>query len=339
MKVTFLYPKEEHLSEVEEIDPDENPEYFNVGKRVWVVQTYIWLKEAGYSVHISSDMPQKGIVFFHRSSLDYVEKNHSWGSDTTLVCIRADRPPVPGADAEIVQNKHCADGERTHFIPHWPQPGLKPRRPGRGAKVKVLSYKGASAHLHDSLKSDRWRRFVRQNNFQWRSDSVEWSGHDHFHSQLPWTDYRDVDVIIALRNDLSHHYPRKPATKLINAWMAGVPAILGPEVAFRELRESEFDYIEANSLEDVMKGVNILKENNRLYNRMVERGKNRFRQFCRRRILESWAEKIDKISKNKNNRKKLSVSVPIYYLNKADSFRQFARRKVVNGLITLRDKL
>jgi hypothetical protein len=188
----------------------------------------------------------------------------------------------------------------------------------------VLSYKGADSHLHDSLKSDQWYNFIRQNDLQWRSDSLEWKGHDHFHSQLPWTDYSDVDVVIALRSDLSHHYPRKPASKLINAWMAGVPAILGPEIAFRELRESELDYIEVDSLEGVMKGVKRLKENENLYMNMVRNGKKRAKKFTRKKICKYWINKIKTI-KDKYASRYLSLNVPMYYKKEVNPGKIFMR--------------
>ena len=44
-------------------------------------------------------------------------------------------------------------------------------------------------------------------------------------------------------------------SKLINAWLAGCPGILGPESAFQQLRESELDYIEARTVDDIVNAV------------------------------------------------------------------------------------
>jgi hypothetical protein len=99
-----------------------------------------------------------------------------------------------------------------------------------------------------------------------------------------------VDVVVSLRSDLSHQYPHKPASKLINAWLAGVPAILGPEVAYQELRESDLDYIEACSLDDVIDGVKRLKEDDGLYDDMVQNGKARAEAFTIESIVDRWAE-------------------------------------------------
>lgn len=312
MSVSFIYPNQSHIKSIDDIDLDEDYDFFNTGERIWTVQTYLRLEQAGYDVNLSMKVPSSGTVVFHRHSLDHVKEHHSWTSGASLVCVRADKPPTPEADIEIVQNRYSADGERTHFIPHWPQPGLEPRNSDRGASVEVLSYKGAAAHLHDSLKSDRWHNFVRKNDLQWRSDGIEWKGRDHFHSDIPWTDYSDVNVVIALRSDLSCHYPNKPASKLINAWMAGVPAILGPEVAFQELRESDLDYIEAHSLDDVIEGVKRLNEDKSLYKKMAQNGKKRANEFSVEKIVKRWGKILFE-----NGRKIEPNSIlPIKYRNK-----------------------
>jgi hypothetical protein len=290
MSITFIYPYEKHLQDVNNIDPDEKSSFFTIGERVWVVQTYLRLKSAGYNVTISSEMPSDGIAIFHRDSIVHVMEQHSWASKVSLVCIRADRVPTPEADIEVVQNGYSANAKRTHFIPSWPQPGLISRDPSRGSRVDVLSYKGIGNNLHKSLQSNRWKQFLERHNLQWRADTVGWEGRKHVHSTIPWPDYRDVDVVVSLRSDLSHQYPHKPASKLINAWLAGVPAILGPEVAYQELRESDLDYIEACSLDDVIDGVKRLKEDDGLYDDMVQNGKARAEAFTIESIVDRWAE-------------------------------------------------
>lgn len=47
-----------------------------------------------------------------------------------------------------------------------------------------------------------------------------------------WHDYREIDVVVALRPKSTKKHFCKPATRLYNAWIAGVPAILPNESAY-----------------------------------------------------------------------------------------------------------
>ena len=160
-----------------------------------------------------------------------------------IVTLRADivgfRSPI--ADAEIVQNGYFADEERVFAVPHWPQPGLLPRDPDRGTTIRTLAFKGDRGNLHPDLFSSRFADFLDTRDITIRLEETE----DRTVPQ-PWHDYRDVDLLIAVRKPWHEGdmFYNKPATKLINAWHAGVPALLGHEYAFRELREDPLDYIE-----------------------------------------------------------------------------------------------
>ena len=45
---------------------------------------------------------------------------------------------------------------------------------------------------------------------------------------------------------LSRRWYLKPPSKLFNSWLAGVPAVLGHESAYRAERRSDLDYIEVS---------------------------------------------------------------------------------------------
>jgi len=117
---------------------------------------------------------------------------------------------------------------------------------------------------------------------------VAYKDRDTDTSITAWPDYRAVDVLIAVRPPDRRLYLAKPATKLVNAWLAGVPAILGEEFAYRELRRSPLDYIEVASIDDARRAVRRLRDEPILYQAMVDNGRRRAREFTITSITEHW---------------------------------------------------
>jgi hypothetical protein len=69
-----------------------------------------------------------------------------------------------------------------------------------------------------------------------------------------------------------------------------VPALLGPEVAYRELRRSPFDYLEAGTRAEAERAVERLLAEPGLYAAMVENGRARAADYTAAAILPRWAE-------------------------------------------------
>jgi len=94
--------------------------------------------------------------------------------------------------------------------------------------------------------------------------------------------------MLAARNLTFQDALIKPPSKLVNAWVAGVPALLGPEPAFRDLRKSELDYIEIRKPNDVVTALRTLKEQPALYAAIVANGLRRGAEFSTTKIVERW---------------------------------------------------
>ena len=134
-----------------------------------------------------------------------------------------------------------------------------------------------------------WADGLRRQGIEWRCDAVAWGGNAASY-QTSWNDYHDTDVVLAMRKDVSHLHVKKPASKLINAWLAGVPAILGPEQAYRELRRSPLDYIEVASAREAGEALARLASEPALYQAMVENGLRRGEEVRAEACTRVWAE-------------------------------------------------
>jgi hypothetical protein len=195
--------------------------------------------------------------------------------------VRADRPEVFVSDHVIVQNGIGAH-EGDHFVPLWPQPGLVPRLRSRGERVMRMAYAGRTGASPDWFFADAFHHALRKRGvvFDIR--------------ERKWNDYRDVDLAIAARVAAAGMLAVKPATKLYNAWLAGVPMLAAPEPAYRELRRSPLDFIEVHSADDVLRAIDRLRADGRLYRAMVDNGRERARDFGVDAIRTRWLTLIDR---------------------------------------------
>lgn len=289
LPVTFFYPYSKEIETARSLDPDRDWSYLSTGTRIWILQTYLRLKQAGRNVNLSASLPARGIVVFHPYNRKAFERQGGYKNRNLLAVVAlGDRVKHPPADVKIVQNSKYARPGHIFFIPCWPQPGLVPRNPARGEAVKTIAFKGYSQSLNAAFRSERWRNFLQTHGLTWIEDGLEWAGPNPQKISVTWNDYSTVDVLLAVRPNFNDRYFHKPASKLINAWLAGVPALLGPEYAYREFRRSDLDYIEVASLDEAINGVKMLIQNPARYRAMVTNGLRRAEEVTPARITQLW---------------------------------------------------
>ncbi|MEM6352274.1 MAG: hypothetical protein AAF766_16075 [Cyanobacteria bacterium P01_D01_bin.14] len=261
-------------------------ERFRQGRYFWTIQTYFRLCEAGVDCQLVGNIPQKGILIAHWDSLpNYFMP----GPELLCVCIQADRPKHAYAQIHIVQNPLDASSQaadtcqgslnRGNFhIRHWPQPDLIPRSPDAGDRFRRVVHMGWSDSIAPELLSDGWRQKLSAMGLEWAIVSPD-----------RWHDYSNVDAILSVRSfDYVGQYLYKPASKLINAWQAGVPAILGRESAFRAERQSELDYIEVTSVDEALAALIYLQNGPVRRTAMIENGRQRAQSTSASAVVTAW---------------------------------------------------
>jgi hypothetical protein len=184
-----------------------------------------------------------------------------------------------------VQNSLNVLTDTDHFIPHWPQPGLLPRQRDRGAQIETLCYKGSENNLYHAFRSNEFRARLAELGLTLQYDVKE---NVAGASAVNWFDYRNCDLVLAVRDITEEDAKIKPATKLINAWLAGCPALLGPEPAFQAMRRSPLDYFEVRTPQEALDAATRLKQTPGLFDEMVENGLRRGAKFIPDRIAEQW---------------------------------------------------
>ncbi len=286
--VRFFLADEPDLDELKDLDPDREPAAFSSGERTWIGQTYARLRAAGYPVELVGRPPERGIVVFHAKHKHALAGLVPARSDLVFVATRADNSAPLLADFEVLQNGRFADDRRRFFVPHWPQPGIRARDPGRGSTVRRVGYMGLVENLHPAFRRDGWRSAVADLGLEW----VPRMARSRETPRIPavgWEDYSDLDVVVAVRPDERRLRFAKPASKLINAWYARVPAIIGVDYACREIRRGEEDYFEVCGTADALAALRRLRDDPELYARMVANGARRAGEFSVDTIVERWA--------------------------------------------------
>lgn len=291
-QVRFFLPEPAgEIARLSRIDADRDWRRLVTGDRAWVLQTFLRLRDVGAPVELVHEIPRAaaGLLLFHAKHERLVRRALGSGRQV-LVGIRADNRRPLSAEFEILQNGLFADGERRFFLPHWPQPGLIPRDPARGSRIESIAYKGFDANLAPGFLAPDWAAWLAERGIDWRLDAIEFAGAATDVDSARWADFRDVDLCLAVRPPRRGGARAKPATKLVNGWLAGVPTLLGPEPAFRELRRDPLDYLEVADVEEARRAVERLVADPKEYRARVEHGHRRAAEFDRAALTARWRE-------------------------------------------------
>lgn len=268
-----------HWRDLERLDEsaiEREPGRFVGGRNSWIAQTYLRLRASlearGWAVGVGPRFVAGAVAIVHRDDAnDFAGARHS----SFLVVVRADRAPVTACDVAIAQNRvGLAPHER--YMPLWPQPGLRTRDPERGTAIRRVAYHGrtgsAPAWFFDGALVDALER----RGIEFRIEGSRWE------------DYREVDVLIAAREETAAVLATKPATKVYNGWLARVPVLATAEPAYREIRRSAFDFIEIAAAGDVLRAIDLLRANPRLFEAMVGNGAKRGEEFSVEATRGRW---------------------------------------------------
>ncbi len=299
LTVTFYLAGEPDLARISQLDPDSDHHEFRPGELSWVAQTFLRLRRAGYPVQLSENVPASGLVVFHAKHKHALARQANGRRGIYFVAIRADNSSPLLADFEILQSGRFADDRTRFWIPFWPQPGLLPRDAARGTTLARVAYMGRIENLHPEFRGETWRQGLAALGLEWVLREVRFrpagepEGSESARGgleRIDWEDYRTLDAVIAVRPRDRHLRYSKPASKLINAWRAGVPALVGPEFACREIRRSEDDFLEVASAREALAALRRLRDDPALYSRIVNAGRERAPEFSFAVLTERWAQ-------------------------------------------------
>jgi hypothetical protein len=246
------------------------------GRDVWIVPTYLMLRQRGHDVRLVDRFVPGAICVAFRDEVTA----RSLCFRSYVVGIRADRGPTFLSDFEIVQSPPARPKPCQAYIPLWPQVGLMPRDPRRGCAVSRVGYLGNVQNLAARFRTPEFR------------SALQRIGVELVIRENSWVDYTDLDMVLAVRDGSDDFLGAKPPSKLINAWRAGCPALLGPEPSYRHLRKSALDYCEVVTTDEAVQAVESLRDDSARYEAMVRNGRQRSQEYSMDAIADLWEKTL-----------------------------------------------
>ena len=275
MRIHFVGRDLEHrwpdLDWLNAADVDQVAGRFAGGIDSWILQTYLRLAAplaaAGFETSVSERLEPGAINIAHRDTLAPLGLGCR---DYYIVAVRAERAPVRVARWTIVPNMSSEAGRLAKYLPSWPQPGLVARDRARGSRIRRIGCVGAGPAwtADSSFREALARRGI---------DLVEAA-----------FDFSTIDLVLACRSDTPTLLRTRSAARLVNAWHAGTPALLGAEPAFHDLRYSALDFIAVRGAGEALGAIDFLRDNPGVYQAMVGNGALRAHTFSAAAVTDRW---------------------------------------------------
>jgi hypothetical protein len=243
----------------------------------WVWPLFCQLRDRNLPVSFSYALLPNAVNFIHGEVARYQLSGEDFRTHY-IVGIRADFRPFPFSNIEIVQNKISAKGN-AFFMPHFPQPGLLPRRSDR-CEVENICFSGQIENFGVDVP-------------QFERDLAKLECHFVYRKVGEWQDMEDIDVLLGFRALSKERYKTKPPTKLFNAWLAEIPFIGGYDSACEQVGTPGSDYIQVSTYEELIRMIARLKRDPEYYRKMVEAGRKRGSEYTEDKITDRWITFLD----------------------------------------------
>ena len=281
------------------------------GAHTWIIQTFLRLKKSGVDCELTQEIPEQGIIIFHKGAMD---DNLKPTRQQLFVCIQSDWGIHSFAQTHICQNYTQQQKIKaslhsklflltdTKFVHHWPQYNIIPRDNNKPIALKNISYFGSKSNLAPELQTAEWVDFLKAHNINWSIKG----------KHTEWNDYSTTDAVIFSRDFNGNPYDHKPPTKVYNSWIAGCLPIFTPESAFiDEIKGKPRASIVVNSYQDLKDKIAALIANEQEFVSLVKNGQTLVSNYDEHHIVFEWKEIINALTKKLEQQK----SQPIKHFN------------------------
>jgi hypothetical protein len=246
------------------------------GDLCWCALTYFRLRDRGFENARLSDRIEPGCInIVHSGQL----KTSPVPKDAFIVCIRGDVDPRIWAHYHIVQNQDQL-GPGSSCIYLWPQPGLILRK-SIPESVDLVGYLGQPYNGNLALHPAELAKLLQPHGFEFTAPATDWH------------DLSGFDAIIGIRSFDGKRHSAKPPSKLINAWLAGVPFIGGSDSAYAQCGQDGVDYLVARTRDELVGQLLRLKADPEFVQSLVRNGRKKVTGFDNDALAAQWRAALE----------------------------------------------
>jgi hypothetical protein len=284
-------------------DPDRHPARFADAFGHLILELYVRLRRRGRDLTIGPEAPDgtEVLVVLLEEIVSYDGRLQPDAAGAlagaarrvpSIVVVRGDLPLAVSAPSflttEVMPNRaSIVDTARQRWVPVLAQRGLRPRLRRRGSSVRTLACKGFDFNLPSELRDGSLAEAFAPLGVRVRLDC----------DPTTWPDFRRIDVALCARrhNDAwdDPRHLRKPATKLVNAWVGGAIPLVAPQAAYLELVRPDQDALVVAHVDEIVESVRRLTTDPELVRRLQQGGAARAREFSADRVLDAWEQLFD----------------------------------------------
>jgi hypothetical protein len=312
-RIHFFIPDRRVAREIENWVPDEEPNRFASGAGHNLLELAVRVKGAlpPGMVTWGPNLPPRSIVVVFAGDIWARALTNLWLAtrlcfrpSCNFVLIRSDIPmtwlPIVDADLQFMPTKALAEVlPNAVWLPPLPQRGLIRRDPERGEALRVVGIKANPGNVPAACTGDAWESFLDELGIDWALDvPTETDGSDQ-----AWHDFHNIDSVVILRPDHQGEARHKPATRLINAWRAGVIPLANDEPGVRELAHDGDDAFIVRDGADLRRVIRMLAQDAPLRNRVFTRSRLRGAEFDPTKLTAAWAEALASVVPDQRSRR------------------------------------
>jgi hypothetical protein len=287
-------------SGIDSWDPDREPTLHASGAGHNLLELYVRLRRLGVPVTLGPQASAEArlLVVYSKSLHESraalrVALRALQQADGRLALIRSDAPlswkfPVRPL-VEFMPTAALVRRPWQRWLPPLPQRGLLPRGAARRGRIRSVAFKGNPTNVPPVLRSPQWAEELGARGLEWFLDvPSRTDGPDQ-----RWHDFASVDAVLCVRDpDVVWDVRGKPATRLINAWLAGSIPLAERERGYVELGVDEQDVFFIRTPFDGLEVIDRLNADGELLRRVERRIDERAAEFGPEAVLELWREAL-----------------------------------------------
>jgi hypothetical protein len=252
----------------------ESTPYWRGGRFIWAAIPYLVLRDYREGLSIGTSPIGGRVNFAHCGTF----RSLGGRIGEFRVSARADYRRLYDVDFEVLQNPSIPLSGSQAYLPHWPTPGIIPRKRSR-VGAHAVAYAGRMENLAEELR----------NGFDVSDMQLQIIPEDR------WHDMAEIDILIAVRSFDGNTHENKPPSKLFNAWLADIPLIAGWDSALSWIGNPGIDYIRVASRKNCAEEIERLASDPAYYSRVQEAGRSRAKDVTYEAIARTWLNCFDDV--------------------------------------------